>query len=567
MSQAESPKAILDELTRTVVPLAFATATFVYFLLAVGEPWLGHADQPWYLVVNLWAGAVVCGAAALYTSMRRVSARWAHPALVGCVLLLAISCGAFLYWAKDPIHTTNHMLLLVALAAGLLSRFWFALGAGIVWASWGVSALSVGPFTPEWRHWTAMMALRQHRLRALAEAREADLAEALAAAERANVSRLEMQQRMQEALRRESLGVLAGGIAHDFNNLLTVIGGNLELLESSAAEPRLEADAQEAVGQATRLTQQMLTYAGRAPRRVEPIAVGRRILETTRLLESSLPASTSIEVLSVCEDAIVDADGAQVDQLILNVLQNAVDACRDQGGRIEIGCAVEELSEKDLGGMRFSRESLPGPYVVVSVRDTGRGMEREERERMFDPFFTTKPTGSGLGLASVEGILESHCGAVSVSSVPGEGTWVRLALPLRHAHASRVASSASPETVAEVERGTILVVDDRPEVRRVARELLASAGFGCREAGSRDEAVARLSQVPELTGALVDLTMPGGNGYEVAAALLEVRPGLKIVIMSGFDRDDAGPSVGDAYEFAFVSKPFSRSELIEAFRD
>ena len=152
-----SSRAILDELTRGFVPIAFAAATCVYAGLSAMGLGVGSEGRPAFLVYNVWVSALVCGAIAYRVHTRGISARWAHPALIGLCALMSTNCGAFLYWAQDPVHTTNQMLLLLALGASMYSWRWFATGAAIVFASWLVTAIPAEPFSVAWRHWTAMM--------------------------------------------------------------------------------------------------------------------------------------------------------------------------------------------------------------------------------------------------------------------------------------------------------------------------------------------------------------------------------------------------------------------------
>ena len=431
------------------------------------------------------------------------------------------------------------------------------------------------------RHGTAMLIatavfvtrrstlVRQAILRRRAEERERAAEAALAEVHTANAQRMKMQRAMQAAQRRESLGLMAGGIAHDFNNLLTVITGNLDVAregldpDSPLAESLADADA--AADHAARLTRQMLAYAGRAQARTVPIALGTRAREVVRMLASSLPSEVELRLGGNEADPVVAADSAQLDQVLINLLQNAVDACRGAGGRVEVDWGVQTVDPGALPSLRFGAACVPGRYAYFEVRDDGLGMEASVAERMFEPFFTTKDAGSGLGLAAVEGIAEQHRAALVVSSAPGVGTTVRFLIP--HDPDLRVEARGSARSHSAT-GGMVLLVDDEEGVRRVARAALERLGYTVREARDGAAARDRAGKGPEPHAAVLDLTMPGTGGYELARELRDLYPALPIVLMSGFDRDEV-MAVGDeaVRDYVFLAKPFTRAELAEAVEE
>lgn len=578
MVPREPSEPLLEASGRIVRP-AYLGAAIVYLGLAASHPWLGQADTPLPLTLAVPITGLGLLAAWAFMARRPAPTVHANALMLLLVFIMCLNSTAFLDWARDPMHSTNHILMGFAAGFALSSRAYLAAALSMIFAFWLSVAVAEGLDTPEWRHWSAMIGasnvlavllfearrralLHEHGLRTLSDERAQVAAQALAEANAANRERLEMQEMMQEALRRESLGSLTGGIAHDFNNLLVAIGGNLELAKGQLDDPKAlrecVEEAELATQQAARLTQQMLLYAGRSKPKSEVFSLGERIRDISRMLRSSIPPAISFRLEGTGAGPTVSADGTQFDQVVLNLVQNAVDACTESGGSIEIRWCEMNLSAEALASMRRASSAAPGRFACIEVRDTGVGMDRSVETSMFDPFFTTRGRGSGLGLATVDGIVTAHGGAISVATAPGEGCTVRVLLPLTPG----VADDPREETPRARASGAVLVVDDRPEVRRVARRHLEAEGFSVREADGGREALAIIGKHDDWAAALVDLTMPERNGHEVASDLRVLLPELPVVIVSGFDRDDV--LAEHASEYPFLAKPFTRNSLLEA---
>ncbi len=242
------------------------------------------------------------------------------------------------------------------------------------------------------------------------------------------------EERLRDAAKLESLGVLAGGIADDFNNLLVGIIGNASLLEEILPQDRLAREMldgiQRAGERAAVLTRQMLAYSGRGQFLVEPLDLSAEVEQIAALLRASVPRDVQLRFSLAAALPRIQGDSSQLQQLILNLVLNAAEAADPEGhGWVEVATSAETLDENNGVPLVLSEDLPPGEYVVLRVADNGVGMDEVTRARIFEPFFTTKFTGRGLGLAAVLGIVRGHCGGVTVDSAPGRGTTFRVYLP------------------------------------------------------------------------------------------------------------------------------------------
>lgn len=377
------------------------------------------------------------------------------------------------------------------------------------------------------------------------------------------------EERLREAAKMDAVGRLAGGIAHDFNNLLTIIGGYASLLRAEFApdDPRRDevAAIERATGTAASLVAKLLAYGRRQ-------MVVRRPLDLAGIVDVALPmlrrvAGERIEVQTRFDPDVppIRADPAQIEQVILNLVLNACDAMPD-GGRLEIVVRGHMLDDGEAG----QRPGLhPGPHAELVVRDTGIGMDEATRHRVFEPFFTTKPAGrgSGLGLASVYGIVQQSEGSIEVESAPGIGSTFRILFPAAAPGPAPAGSeTADPAGARETEgpgaAHRILLVEDEPAVRALATTVLRRAGHDVIVAASGDEALRALAAMPvrpELL--LTDVMMPGLTGPELAARIRSTDPEIRVLFMSGYAQDaldEGGALEGDG----FVAKPFDPATLL-----
>ena len=365
----------------------------------------------------------------------------------------------------------------------------------------------------------------------------------------------------------ETVGQLTGGIAHDFNNLLTIIVNNLDLLTrsvSGAREVRLIESAQRAAERGAQLTQQLLAFSRRQP--LQPAlhnpntlikgfeAVLRRACGETVKLDLTLPAQVST----------INVDGAQFEAALLNLVVNARDAMPN-GGELTIAIGETELDEDRAKIWNVSA----GSYVVITVEDTGVGMTPEVASRVFEPFFTTKEVGkgTGLGLSQVYGFITQSGGHIKVDSIPGEGTTITMFLPAHgDSEPSNEEDSADPYRPSRDSNGTVLIVEDEPAVLDVATEIFVSLGYDVLTAQDAPHAIEILAGDAPIDVLFSDVIMPNGmNGVELSRKAREMRPGIKVLLASGYPMS-ALPAEGLDQGISFISKPYRWTELADKLR-
>jgi two-component system cell cycle sensor histidine kinase/response regulator CckA len=377
-----------------------------------------------------------------------------------------------------------------------------------------------------------------------------------------------LQAELHQAQKLESVGRLAGGIAHDFNNLLAVILNSAEFatqeLDDRAALIE-DLDAINSAGQrAAELTRQLLIFSRREPAATEPLDLNAVVAGTARLIRRTLPEDIDTRIRLAGEPLTLLADRGQLEHVVLNLTLNARDALEGPGSiAIETRRATVRESEPGRG------EPAPGPYALVAVSDTGRGMSRDVVEKAFEPFYTTKPPGSGtgLGLATVYGIVRHAGGHVHIESEPGAGTRVKVYLPLA-GDSSGIPGPAPLETPPERGDGeVVLVVEDQEDVRRVTARALRTNGYSVLEAAGPKEARRRWRRIGGRVDLLLtDIVMPDASGHELARELRAQAEELKVVYMSGYADDfliERGAAGNDG---PLLQKPFTRDVLLEAVR-
>jgi signal transduction histidine kinase/integral membrane sensor domain MASE1/CheY-like chemotaxis protein len=374
--------------------------------------------------------------------------------------------------------------------------------------------------------------------------------------------RFEAQLRHTQKL--ESLGVLAGGVAHDFNNLLTGILGNASLAFNTLApahpgRARLQ-QVMLASQRAAELTNQLLAYSGRGHFLIQPVHLSELVNEISQLIRTSM--ARAVPLLLDLEEGLppVEADPGQLQQLVMNLVLNAAEAVGEGGGIVRVSTGLRELGEDSLQQSLVGEGVSPGPYVYLQVQDTGCGMSAEVRSKIFDPFFTTKLTGRGLGLAAVLGIVRGHRGAVTVDSAPGQGTTFTVLLPAVLIPKAEVKAEGPPADITGT--GTLLVVDDEELVRHFAQDVLEGCGYQVLEAGNGQEAVELFRQrASQIAGVLLDLTMPVMGGEEALRLLRQIRPGVRVVLSSGYDEVDAVSRFAGQGLADFIQKPYTPAAL------
>ncbi len=368
----------------------------------------------------------------------------------------------------------------------------------------------------------------------------------------------QVQAALIQAQKLEALGQLTGGVAHDFNNLLTVIIGALDILqrhpEDTARVAKLSAAALGAAHRGERLTQQLLAFSRRQPLRPEVVCVDALLRESEPLYRRAVGEGTGFELQLGAGEARARLDAAQLEAALLNLLVNARDAM-DGAGRVRLETAAVSRDEArgDIG---------PGDYVCVSVCDEGSGMDAETLAKAFEPFFTTKAVGkgTGLGLSQVYGFARQTGGGLEIESEPGKGTTVRLLLP---ASRDEVRAVMSPVARARRRPLTVLLVEDDVVVGDTVEAMLNELGHTVLRADNADAALEIAGREPRIGLVLTDVIMPGGKtGVDLGAALTGLRPGLPIVLSSGYTGEALAQA--EAAPWPLLRKPYSIEGLATA---
>jgi len=369
--------------------------------------------------------------------------------------------------------------------------------------------------------------------------------EDITAQKQAEKDRLNLERQTQRTQKMETVATLAGGIAHQFNNALFVIIGNIELLEEdhpsddkTVEKLRIMKDSADRM---SHLTRQLLAYSGGGKYRTKTVSLSTLLEETMPLVKYSLDSTVSVDTDN-CAGLHVEVFPTQIQSALSAVLTNASEAVkRGERGHIRVDCRKVTLTEKDAGdfpGLRL------GDYACLTITDDGRGMDEKTRAKIFEPFFTTKFQGRGLGMAAVHGIINNHEGRITVASESENGTTVKIYLPT----VATPAQKAAPSTLESLKgKGTILVIEDEEIVMDVNRAMLENLGYRVLEAKTGQEAIdiARTFD-GRIDIALLDFLLPDINGDEVYPLLMEARPDLKVLVISGFAIDGPVRKILDA---------------------
>jgi len=382
--------------------------------------------------------------------------------------------------------------------------------------------------------------------------------------------RRETEEALRQAQKMEAVGHLTGGVAHDFNNLLTVLMGNLELLRPRLAEqPRLTrmVDAmQHAIDRGGRLTSQLLAFSRRQNLQPEVIDPNALVRGFEPLIRRAVGEAVRVETRLAPDVWPCNIDATQLEAALLNLAVNARDAM-PEGGELVIETRNQASDERLTARVLGAR---PGPYVLVAVCDNGVGMPPDVMQRAFEPFFTTKDIGkgTGLGLSQVYGFVEQSGGHVTIDSEPGQGTTIRLYLP----PADRLPGADERErkrNAGAPARGTehVLLVEDNPDVLRTASAMLNDLGYRVRTASSPAEALGILRDPSAPVDLLFsDIVMPGMSGTQLAEQARQLRPGLKVLLTSGYSHESRSASAAVGHDFAVINKPYKHADLAETLR-
>ncbi len=384
--------------------------------------------------------------------------------------------------------------------------------------------------------------------------------------------RSQVESRMQHTDKMESLGMLASGIAHDFNNLLMGVLGNTSLALAALPEDdsvwttvkQIETTAMRAAD----LTNQLLAYSGMGGVTVKTLNLNSLVKEMTKLLEITISKNVALRYNFSDSLPPIEGDATQMRQVIMNLITNASDALGDHSGTISVATGYIDCDETYLAQAYVADHLKPGRYVFLEVSDTGAGMDAETRKKIFDPFFTTKPTGRGLGLATVFGIVRGHNGALKVYSEKGKGTTFKVLFRASE-RATVVRKRKKQEAAAHEWKGSgkVLVVDDEDIIRQVAGQMLEALGFESFCASSGEEAIEIFGREKDIRMVLLDEVMPRMDGEQVYTELRRMDPNLKVILCSGYPEKDATARLASKGLAGFVQKPFTLKILSAKIRE
>lgn len=379
--------------------------------------------------------------------------------------------------------------------------------------------------------------------------------------------RKQLESRLIQAEKMQALGTLSGGIAHDFNNILTVLQGYGSLLQRNMdkSDPlSIYVDQILSASQkAASLTQSLLAFSRQQPITLNPINVNEAVQKTEQLLKRLITDDVELKTLYSDSDLIVRADPTQVDQILFNLAANARDAMKN-GGTLTITTSSVEVDSEFIRTQGFGE---PGKYALISISDTGCGMDEKTRLKIFEPFFTTKEVGkgTGLGLSTVYGIVKQHDGYITLASEPEIGTTFTIYLPMVN---TRVENSVeAPVRPRSTGSETVLVAEDNENVRNLITSILNEHGYRVIEAADGAQAIDRFKQNPGVSLLVLDSVMPKKNGREVYEEIKMIAPGIKVLFTSGYTRDVVlNKGIRDR-EFEFVAKPLKPEVLLQKIRN
>ena len=386
--------------------------------------------------------------------------------------------------------------------------------------------------------------------------------------DRAASDREEMTERLRQSQRMEAIGTLAGGVAHDFNNILWAVQGFAEMSYLEAPEDsQTRSNLSQILKAADRgrdLVRQIMTFSRRTEPQKRPIQLRPSLHEALKLLRASLPAHIEVRQNIGEEAGAVLADPTQIVQVLMNLCTNAAQALPETGGVLEITLSEEEIDQRRATA---NPDLHQGPYLLLTVRDNGAGMEPSVRDRIFEPYFTTKKhgEGTGLGLAVVHGIVKGHGGTVSVESEPGQGSTFYVYLPKMEEAAAARAMEASAVYHLGSER--VLFVDDEPPLVEVGKQMLEYLGYDVLTRHSSMDALDTFRARPDQFDLLMtDLSMPHMSGLELIREVKRIRPEIPVILCTGFSELVRPEQIAELNIDALIRKPISVHEVSEILR-
>lgn len=379
--------------------------------------------------------------------------------------------------------------------------------------------------------------------------------------------RKRLEQQLYQAQKMEAIGTLAGGIAHDFNNILTVIIGYVSILQQSNQDDTLRpylTMISNSAQNAANLTRSLLAFSRRQIISPKPVNLKAIVKGVVKILSRIIGEDIELSLTLSDKEITVMADSSQIEQVMMNLATNARDAM-PEGGKLTI---MTDLVHLDYGFIRAYGFGKQGPYAVITVQDTGHGMDAETRERLFEPFYTTKEPGkgTGLGLSIVYGIIKQHDGHIHLQSEPGRGTTFTIYLPLIMSPDEKTEPAAPPLQKGGAEK--VLIVEDNNEVRNLIKVILTKAGYTVIVATDGEDAIrVFLENRDQIQLLLLDVIMPKKNGKEVYAEIKRLNPHVKTIFISGYDASIIHEKGVLREDLHFIEKPILPNELLQKTRE
>jgi len=381
--------------------------------------------------------------------------------------------------------------------------------------------------------------------------------------------RKHMEERLAQSQKMEAIGTLAGGIAHDFNNILTAIIGYTALARADFSDPRqLKLDLDEirkAADRATRLVRQILTFSRKTKSQKSAVQISLVVKETLTLLRSSIPATISIRQ-EITSDALVIADPTKIHQVVMNLCTNGYQSMWDTGGTLVVTLAQLKISDDNIN---TELKLSPGRYLHLAVSDTGPGMTEKMQTKIFEPYFTTKDVGdgTGLGLAVVHGVVESHGGLINIHSEQGQGSTFHVYLPIYEGE--KVPPQVPGEHMPQPQGGdeTIMLVDDDEQILVMGKEILEKYGYKVHMFTNGVKALKAFQLEPQKFDLIItDMTMPLMTGIELSENIFTVRPDLPIILCTGHsDLTNREHSLAMGIR-AYIEKPMNTASILRSIR-
>jgi len=378
-----------------------------------------------------------------------------------------------------------------------------------------------------------------------------------------------LEAQLLQAQKMESIGTLAGGIAHDFNNIMQAISGYTQLLmwDRGPDDPDIDnlRAIEKAAERASKLTRQLLTFSRKVPSTLKPVNLNAEIEGMSKILERTIPKMIRIERRLASDLHMVNADRSQIEQILMNLSINASNAMPDGGHLVFETCNVDLDHAYGLAHL----EASVGPHVLLSISDTGCGMDAETRRRIFEPFYTTQEVGqgSGLGLSMVYGMIKNHNGHIVCDSEPGQGACFKLYFPVIHPVPSMPTAEATVKPAHPSGSETILVVDDETMILDLAETILSRFGYKVIRAENGEQALTVMAdQTGQIDLVILDLNMPGMGGHSCLEALAARYPGLPVLLASGYSPNGSVRDTLASGAAGFIGKPYQLKEMLKVVR-